>query len=130
MVYIAQDKKEKRECPAFDTFGSDLKEARKKLGFSRRVLCDIIGMDTRYLAHIENDRYIPALPLFYDLVTTCQLQAAKYFNQAPDSDDDTISEARKRVITKVGLCPEQHLKIIEGALDSAIYDKDRETERG
>jgi len=130
VVYIAQDKKDKRECPAFDTFGSDLKEARKNLGFSRRVLSDIIGMDTRYLAHIENDGYIPALPLFYDLVTTCQLQAAKYFNQAPDSDDDTISEARKRVITKVGLCPEQHLKVIEGALDGAIQDRTKGTENG
>jgi hypothetical protein len=42
VVYNVQDKQEKRECPAFDTFGSDLKAARKKLGYSRRILCDII----------------------------------------------------------------------------------------
>lgn len=128
MVYIAQDKKEKRECPYFDSFGSDLKEARKNLGFSRRALSDIVRMDYRYLAHIENDGFIPALPLFYDLVTTCKLQAAKYFNQATDSTDDTISEARKRVLAKVDLCPEKHLPVIEGALDGAIQDKTKETE--
>jgi len=123
-----QDKQEKRECPAFDTFGSDLKAARNKLGYSRRILCDIINMDTRYLAHIENDGFIPGLALFYDLVNACNLPAAKYFNQALDGDSSTGSERRNSVITKVGLCPEKYLHIIEGALDSAINTKAKETE--
>lgn len=125
-----KEKQERTVCPAFDAFGSDLKEARKALGFSRRALADIIGMDTRYLAHIENDGFIPGLPLFYDLVTTCQLQAAKYFNQGADSDNDTESETRKRVNAKVRLCPEQYLLIVEGALDSAIKNREKETENG
>jgi transcriptional regulator with XRE-family HTH domain len=128
VVYILQEKQERKVCPAFDTFGSDLKAARKRLGFSRRVLADMIDMDMRYLAHIENDGYIPALPLFYDLLTTCQLQAAKYFNQA--TDDNTDSEVRKSVYTKVKLCPEQYLKIIDGALDGVLNSKWEETENG
>jgi transcriptional regulator with XRE-family HTH domain len=129
VVYISQDKQERKVCPAFDAFGGDLKAARKRLGFSRRVLADIVDMDMRYLAHIENDGYIPALPLFYDLVTACQLEAAKYFNQATDNDN-TDSEVRKSVYAKVKLCPEQYLKIIDGALDGAINSKWEETENG
>lgn len=126
VVYISRDKKERKVCPAFETFGNDLKEARKRLGFSRRVLADMIDMDMRYLAHIENDGFIPALPLFYDLITTCQLPAAKYFDQATDVDN-ADSEVRKSVYTKVKLCPEQYLKIIDSALDGAINSKWKET---
>ena len=123
-----QDKQEKRECPAFATFGNDLKEARNKLGFSRKVLADVVNMDTRYLAHIENDGYIPGLPIFYDLVNACNLPAAKCFNQSPDDKDSTDSELRKRVIAKVGLCPERDLHIVEGALDSAISGRKKGTD--
>ena len=129
MVYISQNKQERKVCPAFHAFGDDLKQARKLLGFSRRVLADMIDMDMRYLAHIENDGFIPALPLFYDLVTTCQLQAAKYFNQ-DTGDDSTDSESRKSVYTKVKLCPEQYLHVIDGALNGAIHSKTKETEHG
>lgn len=123
VVYIAREKQERKVCPAFDAFGSDLKQARKRLGFSRRVLAEIVNMDMRYLAHIENDGYIPALPFFYDLVTACQLQAGKYFGQSTDGDDNVDSEIRKSVYAKVKLCPEHYLPVVDGALNGAIHSK-------
>ena len=58
VIYDMQDEK---DCTAFNTFGSDLKEARNALGMSRRVLAEKVGMDPRYLANIENSGFIPSL---------------------------------------------------------------------
>lgn len=42
------------EYPGFETLGSDIKEARKALGLSRRALDEQVSIDPRYLANIEN----------------------------------------------------------------------------
>lgn len=103
--------------PAFNSFGHDLKEARNSLGISRRKMHELIGIDPRYLANIENSGYIPSLSRFYELVTTCKLPVEKYF--FPEIEEQE-SKVRERVKLKLNLCPEQHLPIIEAAIDGAI----------
>ena len=75
------------------------------------------GISTVYLINIENNHIIPALPVIIQLIRIFGLPAAKYFNQFVVEDE---SEQRQRVSHKVKLCPEEHLPVIEGALDGAI----------
>ena len=41
-------------CAYFDSFGDDLKAARKALDLTRNKLAEAVGIDPRYLANIEN----------------------------------------------------------------------------
>ena len=43
------------DCPGFETFGADVKAARKAKQLSRSALADMIHCDSRYLANIENE---------------------------------------------------------------------------
>ena len=44
------------DCPGFETFGADVKVARK-------TLAEMVGIEWRYLANIEKDSTIPSLPV-------------------------------------------------------------------
>jgi transcriptional regulator with XRE-family HTH domain len=115
-----------KNATAFNNFGSDLKAARQAMKLSRKQFSEIINLDPRYLANIENSGFIPSLSLFYDLVTTCKLPVEKYFFPIPDDADN---EQRKRVKLKLGLCPDKYLSFVEGTLDNAILmDEGAETE--
>ena len=52
-----------KDCPGFETFGADVKAARSAKHLSRRTLAEIVNIDSRYLANIENEGTIPALPV-------------------------------------------------------------------
>ena len=93
-----------KDCPGFETFGADVKEARKVKQLSRKTLAEQVNIDWRYLANIENDGTIPSLR--------------------------EESAQRQRVSHKLKLCPEEFLPIIEGAIDGAIQiqQKNDETE--
>ena len=41
------------DCPGFETFGADVKEARKAKNLARKDLAEKVNIDTRYLANIE-----------------------------------------------------------------------------
>lgn len=61
------------DCPGFETFGADVKAARNAKHLSRRALAEIIDIDSRYLANIENEDTIPALPVIIQLIKVCGL---------------------------------------------------------
>ena len=42
------------DCPGFETFGADVKAARKAKHLTRKVLAEIVGIEWRYLANIPN----------------------------------------------------------------------------
>ena len=42
------------DCPGFETFGADVKAARKAKHLTRKVLAEMVGIEWRYLANIEN----------------------------------------------------------------------------
>ena len=48
-----------KDCPGFETFGVDVKEARKAKNLARKDLAEKVNIDTRYLANIENEGTIP-----------------------------------------------------------------------
>ena len=105
------------DCPGFETFGSDVKEARKAKRLTRKDLAEKVNVDTRYLANIENEGTIPSLPVIIQLVKICGLPMERYFNPAVMRQE---SKLRERVGQKLRLCLEQYLPIIEGAIDGAI----------
>ena len=105
------------DCPGFETFGANVKAARKAKRLSRKTMAEIINVDARYLANIENDGTIPSLPVVIQLIKECGLPVERYFNPEIMREE---SAQRQRVSHKLKLCPEQYLPIIEGAIDGAI----------
>ena len=108
-------KKERNRAP-FATFGSDVKEARKALGYTQKTLAEAIGIAPRYLANIENSASLPSLPVFYEIVRLCKLPIERYFHP------ETAHKSRKheRIGLKLSICPETYLPIIESVLDAAL----------
>ena len=41
------------DCPGFETFGADVKAARKARRLARKALAEMVGIEWRYLANIE-----------------------------------------------------------------------------
>ena len=111
------------DCPGFETFGRDAKNARKAKGMSRQALADLLHIDSRYLANIENEDTIPSLPVVIQLIRICGLPIERYFNPEAMREEST---QRQRVSHKMKLCPEEYRPIIEGAIDSAIKLKQME----
>lgn len=105
------------DCPGFETFGADVKAARKAKRLSRKTMAEIINVNARYLANIENDGTIPSLPVVIQLIKECGLPVERYFNPEIMREE---SAQRQRISHKLKLCPEQYLPIIEGAIDGAI----------
>lgn len=105
------------DCPGFETFGADVKAARSARHLSRKTLAEIINIDSRYLANIENEGTIPSLPVIIQLIKECGLPVERYFNPEVMREE---SAQRQRISHKLKLCPEQYLTIIEGALDGAL----------
>ena len=106
-----------KDCPGFETFGADVKAARKAKHLSRKAMAEKLNIDCRYLANIENDGIIPSLPVIIQLIRNCGLPVERYFNPEIMLEE---SEQRQRVGHKLKLCPEEYLPIIEGAIDGAI----------
>ncbi len=67
------------DCPGFETFGADVKEARKAKNLARKNLAEKVNIDTRYLANIENEGTIPSLPVIIQLVKICGLPMETIF---------------------------------------------------
>ena len=110
-----------KDCPGFETFGADVKEARKVKQLSRKTLAEQVNIDWRYLANIENDGTIPSLPVIIQLIKICGLPVERYFNPEIMREE---SAQRQRVSHKLKLCPEEFLPVIEGAIDGAIQIHD------
>ena len=105
------------DCPGFETFGADVKAARKAKHLTRKTLAEMVGIEWRYLANIENKDTIPSLPVIIQLIKVCGLPVERYFNPEVMREE---SAQRQRISHKLKLCPEQYLTIIEGALDGAL----------
>ena len=106
-----------KDCLGFETFGADVKAARSVKHLSRRTLAEIVNIDSRYLANIENEGTIPSLPVIIQLIKVCGLPVERYFNPEVMREE---SAQRQRISHKLKLCPEQYLTVIEGALDGAL----------
>ena len=106
-----------RATETFASLGTDLKEARKELRLSRSALAEMVNIDPRYLANIENSGSLPSLPVFYQLAKICKLPVERYFFPEAGEQED---KDRQRAAHKLSLCPKAYLPIIESAIDGAI----------
>mgnify|MGYP000027084218 CR=1 FL=1 len=114
-----------RTCPSLTPLGEDLKAARRAMGLSRKDLAELVGIDPRYLANIENSGSLPSLPIFHALVKVCKLPLERYFfDLAPCGD----SELRQRVSHKLALCQEAFLPVVEGTLDGILRVQEEKTD--
>ncbi len=102
-----------KDCPGFETF-SAVKEARKAKNLARKDLAEKVNIDTRYIPNIENEGTIPSLPVIIQLVKICGLPMERYFKSRGHARGKRAAPAGR---TKVKLCPEQYLPIVEGAID-------------
>ena len=109
--------KERNRAP-FEGFGADMKEARNSLGYSQKTLAEMVNIDPRYLANIENSGALPSLPVFFAIITICKLPPEKYFYR--ELEDMKDSRALKRMINKLRLCPEKYLSVIEGTMNAVM----------
>lgn len=112
-----------RKCPSLADLGSDIKTARNTMHLTRKDLAEMVGIDPRYLANIENSGSMPSLPVFYELVTICKLPLEHYFF---DIQEEFDSEQRRRIVHKLSLCDDKILTVIEGALDGALKIQEEE----
>ena len=116
------------DCPGFETFGADVKAARKARRLARKALAEMVGIEWRYLANIENKGTIPSLPVVIQLIKTCGLPVERYFNPEVLRSE---SEQRQRVGHKLKLCPEEYLPIIEARLTGLLkLNSQRRKKRG
>ena len=56
------------DCPGFETFGADVKAARKAKRLARKTLAEMVHIESRYLAKIENEGTMPSLPVVILLI--------------------------------------------------------------
>ena len=115
------------DCPGFETFGADVKAARKAKHLTRKVLAEMVGVEWRYLANIENKDTLPSLPVIIQLIKVCGLPVERYFNREVMREE---SAQRQRVGHKLKLCPEHYLPVIEGAIDGALKIEQSAKETG
>ena len=58
------------DCPGFETFGADVKAAREAKRLARKTLAEMVGIEWRYLANIENHGFV-IIVLFCDFLVAC-----------------------------------------------------------
>lgn len=86
------------DCPGFETFGADVKAARKAKHLTRKDLAETVNIESRYLDNIENEGSIPSLPVVIQLIKICGLPVEHHFNPEVMWEK---SEDRKRVNHKL-----------------------------
>lgn len=101
------------EAVAFGNLGRDIKEARKTMRLSRAALAEILNIDMRYLANIENYGRMPSLTLFYRLVTVCNLSVERYFYGELKMEDDELQSLFRRICS----CPKHYRIVIKSVIE-------------
>ena len=71
------------DCPGFETFGADVKAAREAKRLARKTLAEMVGIEWRYLANIENQGAIPSLPVMIQLIKVCGLPVERCLTLSP-----------------------------------------------
>ena len=115
-----------KDCPGFETFGADVKEARKVKQLSRKTLAEQVNIDWRYLANIENDGTIPSLPVIIHLIKICGLPVERYFNTEIMREE---SAQRQRVSNKLKLCRKNFCRSSRARLTGPFKFNRRMTKR-
>ncbi len=104
------------DCPGFETFGADVKAAREASVWHENM-AEMVGIEWRYLANIENQGAIPSLPVMIQLIKVCGLPVERYFNPEIMREE---SEQRQRVSHKLKLCLKNICRLSKVPIDGAL----------
>jgi len=110
------------DCPGFETFGADVKAAREAKRLARKTLAEMVGIEWRYLANIENQGAIPSLPVMIQLIKICGLPVERYFNPEIMREE---SEQRQRVSHKLNTLRSRRRTHNRGLLLAFLYQVSR-----
>jgi transcriptional regulator with XRE-family HTH domain len=115
----------KRNTDYFSNFGQDVKTARNVMKLSRNKFAEMVGIEPRYLANIENSGSIPSIPVFRDIAAACKLPVAQYFGLEGAGRESAVLE---RVKLKLDYCQEKHLPVVEHTIEGILKIEEAENE--
>ena len=110
----------------FAPIGKAIKNARLSKGMTREQLCNIIDIDPRYLAHLENDGRCPSLDLFYRLVTYFNISVDYFFLQQGQKTECTTEQ--QALIHDVMNLDNDMVKCLQGVANALSQYKQNITE--
>ena len=105
------------DCPGFETFGADVKAARKAKHLTRKVLAEIVGIEWRYLANIENKGQHPSLQIFFELVSRYHISVDQFLFE---DHADGKTTARRQLDTLLDGLSEKEIKIITATVQAML----------
>ena len=114
-----------RNTDYFSRFGADVKAARAAMKLTRSQLAEMVHIEPRYLANIENSGRIPSIPIFRDIVVACKLPVARYFGL---EDVEQESATLERIKVKLNHCKEKYLPIVEYTIEGILKAEEIEKE--
>lgn len=97
-----------RTALGFETFGADVKAARKAEHLKRKMLAEMVGIGWCYLANIENKGRIPSLPVTIQLIKVCGLPVERYFNPEVMREESAATAYQPQADTLSGAVFDRH----------------------
>lgn len=85
----------------FTPIGKTIKQARISKGMTREQVCNVIDIDPRYLAHLENDGRCPSMELFFRLVTYFDISVDQFFFKRKMDDISADQQALEYTLRKL-----------------------------
>lgn len=107
----------------FAPIGKAIKNARRSKGMTREQLCNIIDIDPRYLAHIENDGRCPSLGLFYRIVEYLDISVDYFFLQQNKNTECTPEQ--QALIYDIMQLDNETVQMFQGILNTILEYKQK-----
>jgi transcriptional regulator with XRE-family HTH domain len=106
----------------FTAMGKAIKEARKKMGWTRERLAQEVDLAPRYIMNIENKGQHPSFQKFIELVTFFNISVDPFLY--PDNDDEK-STRRRQLDTELDELDERDYIVLEATAKGLKEAKNR-----
>jgi transcriptional regulator with XRE-family HTH domain len=98
-----------------DILANNLKENRRKCGYSQAKLAEKAGISTQYIAMIELSRQFPTPDVLEQIATALGIEAYELFS-VPPSPESSMERLHKDIIKEIR-------EVIVEVLEKALADK-------
>ena len=103
-----------------DILANNLKENRKKCGYSQAKLAEVANITTQYIAMIEVSRKFPTPEMLERLANALEIEAYELFIVKP-SPEDAMERLHNTLADNIE-------KIVENAIEKTLSDKFKDKE--